>query len=365
MACIRGGAMGGYKITVIFLTIYVLLFTAIEVKAKKNSDVPFFMKGMYSVERYCQYLEISGAGARCQNENKSYQYPREEIVYISFFHGGEVYKLKNIGEKEIRLINRLAKNKEQDTEKKNKDQPSKRESHLLSKPIIDTSTSFVNDSNSSAYDFQGIRLGTPLNPKNRFKYRKKDIIDSKFVCCKSSYCPDKETYNVSIYPSSSDPNMGVVTCKWAIKGKGGEKRFQQVLDGMDSKYKWRGTDIRVGNGYSKFYTYKFIPPPDSAEPRLFEISISFHRVLYNEIAKGLTFKFGKPSVVHNNEVQNKMGASFSDTILLWENEESQISLKERFTDINTSLLMYELKKLSSYYYDSQQDKNIKKAVNNL
>lgn len=60
---------------------------------------------------------------------------------------------------------------------------------------------------------------------------------------------------------------------------------------------------------------------------------------YQEMKAAFSQKFGQPAKVVPGEVQNRMGAKFSNETATWTNGVSSIEMRERQSDVDTSAIV--------------------------
>ncbi len=220
----------------------------------------------------------------------------------------------------------------------------------------DITTSYVNDNNSRAYDFRGLQLGSPLYPIASFEFPGKPGSRAKFICSNKQSKFVKQPYDLFFILHPLEEEMGVFLCQWAKKNPSAGE--------LPTDKDWISPTINVGTGFSKEISYYFIPPPDSPVPRLFKIHVPLSHGFFEEIAKALTNKFGLPIIIEG-EVQNKMGAKFSNTTLKWKNDESTISLFERDGKLYKSKLVYVFNKLAAIHSARAKKFYKEQAADNL
>lgn len=185
---------------------------------------------------------------------------------------------------------------------------------------------------NTAFDFKNIKLG--------MKY-------SEFI---SMPIPETSTFSMGVASESflvcsDDPRVSAFS-----RTDSAEKKFS----GINCEFGYTSTlhpkvppsyriaSLVVGGYTSDTYSFKFIKGPNDSEPILYEIFFLIHINAFPSVSLGLMEKFGKPKTT-NSSVMSKLGASFPNTVLTWENSVSAIKYEKRFTDLETSQLIYELK----------------------
>lgn len=148
--------------------------------------------------------------------------------------------------------------------------------------------------------------------------------------------PDPSKYRSTTVRCSSDPgfdrNGGSSIKVYGPEAKVGVVRcnfFQpSIIDSLANKGWVDEANLDVANVRVYHQSFDFFRDGQTA-PRLFRISFRSNMQYWDQFLGAYTEKFGKPSNVLNEMVQNRMGASFDKITATWANKESSIALEQR------------------------------------
>lgn len=196
------------------------------------------------------------------------------------------------------------------------------------------------------YDFKGIRLGIPYSEYKEMKIP--EVSSFSMGTSKDSepflVCSDDKRASAFATPDSVQKKYNGIGCNYGIT----TNYHPQVPPSYTT-----ARIIVAGYGADN-YAFKFAQLPGDAEPILYEIFFLIHRNAFNSISSGLIEKYGKPKV-SRTQVQNKYGANFGNEVFVWENSVSVVVLEERYTDLETSSLKYELKSFKKLFAKERQE----------
>lgn len=197
-------------------------------------------------------------------------------------------------------------------------------------------------SKKEPFDFKGIRLGITQDefmqlpvPATSEPINSIDtVMPAKPVCTNT----ESSTAKVSVYASLSnaEKQLGIVNCEYSYT----------IITGANSPYpliQHRIAEVLVGDYYSKSNTFSFIKSSSGDALVLYRINFTLHSKSFDSVDFGLRERFGKPKTT-NQVVQNRVGGVFNNTIEQWDNPLSAIVLERYSYDLNTSGLVYFLKK---------------------
>lgn len=179
------------------------------------------------------------------------------------------------------------------------------------------------------YSMRGLQLGVSLEDFKAFNIP----IDNGTVDAKAWCSNDTKPSGVSLYPSSADTAVGVVTCEWFSKSPGSQFARDHWID------------LGTGKGPPVF---KFIDNGDGY--RLFEISFFANTEYYNGIYSALTQNYGAPKE-KTEPFQTRAGAMFESKTSTWSNQVSSIILKFRCREVARYCLTYSHLPLTKVYFD--------------
>ena len=85
--------------------------------------------------------------------------------------------------------------------------------------------------------------------------------------------------------------------------------------------------------------YRFFPEggPDS---RLLQVDVRFDERQFAHMLRSLTAHYGEPTAVREGLVQNRVGATFDNHVVVWERGETRMTLTRFVGDLDTSTLVY-------------------------
>lgn len=183
------------------------------------------------------------------------------------------------------------------------------------------------------YDFKGLELGmTPSQFKAMLDIRPKYLhAPSGFSVTAVSACTGDERGQMLDLPAYLAEN-GAVRCGW-VKGT--------------TSY-GAPVGVSVGNHGVSIYRFSFIPKGNDLEPRLFGMEFVVSSESFYGVKSGLVQRFGEPSDIDVGEVQNRMGASFINQTVRWDNEVSAITLHQRFGTVDEGFLEYRLNEYADF-----------------
>jgi hypothetical protein len=225
-----------------------------------------------------------------------------------------------------------------------------------------TETKLVQKDKSIAYDLRGAKLGMTLSDFKALPYPDPDPDNKiRLICVNANQ--DSTTHPLSFIFNSTDKELDITECRWAQKNE--HSRFNGYAKMSPDVF--FEANLIISNLHPQNVKYRFITPPDSSEPRLYKIValISNKYGGFDKVSEGLQSKYGKPSSVNNQQVQNKMGATFKNTIFEWKNAESNIAIDERGLDIDTMILFYIHDSLNNYYSEHSKKDETSKALDTL
>jgi hypothetical protein len=194
-----------------------------------------------------------------------------------------------------------------------------------------------------AFDFRGMRLGSPLS-----EFRQKPFLDEylqdgvrPMLFCTGDSGADPLA-RLSMPVSRSEEALGVIKCAWFLM-PGGNRSL------------WKRARVLVGDYAPIDLTYSFIKAPDSPEPLLYQITTSeMSNTGFLSMLEALKVKLGEPSKREERQVQNRAGAIFNNTIVTWSNGVSSVRLEERYGRIDQMGLVYEHTALLRYYQSERR-----------
>lgn len=196
------------------------------------------------------------------------------------------------------------------------------------------------------FDFKGVPLGTSLQ-----EFRARPHPDGKpntTVACTGEKVKmiGKTAFTVSetdVY-NSDEKAAGVIKCVWV----------QSVDD--PATYSTKGSVVSLAlasSGYgARYYSFSFVPDPSDGSLRLYEIMAESNRNAFSSVVDALTSKYGKPTI-STDQVQNKMGASFTQTTVLWSNANQSLVAQDRFAKIDDMVIIVTDERLAKPVKDAE------------
>jgi hypothetical protein len=182
------------------------------------------------------------------------------------------------------------------------------------------------------FDFKNIKLGTTISEFKTIPIPETSKIGMGENSESFLVCSDDSRASIYSRTDAVEKKFDGINCEFGYTTQYSPK----------IKPDYRRARVVVGKYTSDDYSFKFINGPKDTEPVLYEILFYIHTNAFPNVTSGLIDKFGKPKI-KEEKVQNKLGASFSNLIMTWENSSSVITYEQRYTDLETSRLIYELK----------------------
>jgi len=196
------------------------------------------------------------------------------------------------------------------------------------------------------YTFRDYKLGMTLDefkalpyPELNEEITKKSYgseLDPKTI---RLVCSDQENepYGMKVYGHGLAPTG--IRCMWR------HSEYTSHLQGLSSGYKnpAGGAWISVGAINSQEVEFDF-GPDDAGVQRLYRIHTTGPNSRFDAELEAFTTKWGKPTSVTQEDLQNGMGNHFASGHVKWQNGVSTIELIQRVGDINTMSI--------SYYHDT-------------
>jgi len=106
---------------------------------------------------------------------------------------------------------------------------------------------------------------------------------------------------------------------------------------------WSVDFAGIGN-YQAFYLFSPASLPESQRGRLYHIEIKFPVGRYAEVLAAYTTKYGQPKVV-SEKYKVQSGAEFDNSVSVWENTDSSITLSHYGSSLTSSNVVYLHKQL--------------------
>lgn len=196
------------------------------------------------------------------------------------------------------------------------------------------------------FDFKGVPLGISLED---FRARPHpDGTPNTTVACtgekvriigRSAFtASETDVYN------TDEKSAGVVKCVWV----------NSVDD--PTRYSSKGSVVSLAlasSGYgARYYSFSFVPDPSDGSLRLYKIMAESNRNAFSSVVDALTSKYGKPTI-STDEVQNKMGASFTQTTALWSNANQSLLAQDRFAKIDDMVIIVTDERLGKPVKDAE------------
>lgn len=195
-------------------------------------------------------------------------------------------------------------------------------------------------------DFRQIPHPDGLNTSDRTKSQ---------VFCSGDAIPEPKTeeFYIAVYESEAKA-AGLLKCSYFDYG---------IPPGPSEKIKWHLSSIEFGN-VGSFRIYYFFTPDQVGVHRLSKIEIKVGKIYYDQVRSSIEAKWGKANLLTTKDVQNTLGNTFSDHIMIWSKPDSTIKFEEMSDDLRVSEVTYVSKSLSELF-----DKAVKKiglgAVNKM
>lgn len=192
------------------------------------------------------------------------------------------------------------------------------------------------------FDFRSAKLGMTLSEFRQLPFPDAQTFVSRTGAAPEVVCtghPGLDATEIILRPRGVEQVLGVVKCVWAVRGE---------LKLNKSIYYARPM-ISVGGAQSQDVLYYFVRRPSDGELRLYRISVSsIDSDHFERLSRGLTDRFGPPAKTEHEVVQNRMGAKFPNTTMLWRNSQSVIYAAQRASTIDKMALAYSHVELSEF-----------------
>ncbi len=172
------------------------------------------------------------------------------------------------------------------------------------------------------YDLKGDRLGMMLDDfKAKYHRQVPEAFHEVIPWC-SDFRPARDREldpNISLFEETWHPKAGIINARISFP----------LEDMRTSKHSPTLAGVAVTN-----HCYSFI------DGELYSIMLIFPQSGFDDVLDAMVATYGKPKSFKNNLVQNRMGATFSNTECIWDNGVSTIKLEERFGDLDTSWVVF-------------------------
>ena len=181
-----------------------------------------------------------------------------------------------------------------------------------------------------AYEIKGDKLGMSLS-----EYLQKHPND----CMAQTISPKPGQFSKPV-----DPNSFHLSCTnfERIDPKTYERSLSLASVGMD----WQNLDF--------------------SEQRLYRIAYTFQHSVYAVVESALEVKYGKPTSVKSETLQNGFGANFTRSLVVWKNGVSTITLSEMVgTDLTLSRLELTLDDVYARVEEKEGHKLVQEAVKDM
>ena len=175
------------------------------------------------------------------------------------------------------------------------------------------------------YSFRTYKLGMSIaefrklphpDPENYKDY-------TPFVVCSGD--PKQAEIDFKLTASDREKKVGIIRCKYFTVDLPGQFFSEPVEAGI------------ITANIGTYVTFQFLQTTDTY--RLFEIDIESTSDNFDHFASVYTERFGTPSRA-NRPVQNTLGATFEDSLLVWSNGESFIAIQQRWNQIDNMRIQY-------------------------
>jgi hypothetical protein len=91
--------------------------------------------------------------------------------------------------------------------------------------------------------------------------------------------------------------------------------------------------------------------------KLVEVRLSFGSMQFEALAAAMTERFGQPTEVKNEAVQNRLGATFDNRILLWTRGDAILRITKRWSTVDDGSMHF----VGTQYLKDQADKRAKSS----
>lgn len=198
---------------------------------------------------------------------------------------------------------------------------------------------------ASTFDFRGFRLGMLLGEFRKTPPPVETPLSADVVPKCDIDEPLGPTREQAIWRA-----IGVARCEWSEPSP--LSKFGSTAS------------IHVARFRTDSYRLLFIGKPGDPEPRLFEMRFDVRSDAYLELAEALEGRFGKPSKVERTQVQNRLGAVFTNEIRRWTDRHGGVVELLRYTDsLDTTELRFTQSDYLAYFRKRQREESSRLPAN--
>ncbi|AOJ62460.1 hypothetical protein WJ32_08315 [Burkholderia ubonensis] len=192
--------------------------------------------------------------------------------------------------------------------------------------IAFTAPVFGQSTYSAPFDFHGIKLGSTMAQFAAAAPPEFSTASSQAPHAAQPVCSDSgKTLPHGIHVDPVDEQYGGGACGWGFD-----------LLGNGDLY---AATFRVGDS-AGMGVFRYIAMPGDGNAKLYHIHIQVQNDSMASVIDGLTAKFGPPSEKRTEPWQNKIGGRFDNTILVWKNSTSQITVRQFALSVDEGSIDY-------------------------
>jgi hypothetical protein len=199
------------------------------------------------------------------------------------------------------------------------------------------------------YAFRGIALGIPIDEFRKLSHPDSHQHPNSRPICTGD--PEAKDAYGGIGISDIEAKIGLKKCNFF-------SRKPSLF--RPGKLDWDSDNFLLGNATVLAYFY-FLPDAESSAYRLFQIYVPIQESNFDQLFSLYLQRFGTPTSVKNQTVQNAFGATFDDVKAVWINGNDNITLIKRAGAIDSSVIIYRYAPISELY--DKETRNAKSRAN--
>jgi hypothetical protein len=189
------------------------------------------------------------------------------------------------------------------------------------------------------YDFKGIKLGIYVDELRRTQYPDMQYLEAKerkdiHVRC-TVVTDDIAKREFALEPLPQEKEVGVSKCGFY----GYVQDFKEIPD-----ERW----FQIGQYGAESNAFYFIRDPGDGVNKLYKILLFTTPRALGEVVDALQEKFGPPTSVKDDTVQNRMGATFPQKTYFWSNATSSIMVQSPSGELDNMTILYSLTDLQEH-----------------
>jgi len=211
--------------------------------------------------------------------------------------------------------------------------------------IVSIGSQALADDWADAYKRRVFQLGITIDEFRQIKHPDQKEWPNAYPVCTDETMPEK---GISFFDlgwfkkTDSRHQLGVIMCE----------HFYVSSSSSSSSPNGAGLALVNTNSSTSYY---FAVPKGGIEPVLYRIDSTGPSQAFSEIASAYERKLGDPHAFYEEELQNGLGAKFTNQIITYENESSQIILTSFGKNLKILSVRYLLKDVYAQVHRAQEE----------